>query len=610
MEAAVVGPPIAVALVVALALVDDTEAPAPLPEGPVKLAVKPAVEQAVEPAEGQAVEGSVVRRVETYPDCGGVPSPAPSPVRIACTEFTPFRRAHAPGPWSIGPNGPVYGAMHGPMPGVMPGVMPAVRHTPEFARGPCPTATLGAMPGAMPEAVPEVMEVLEELEVPESEVLEEQRASVMPATTPPLASPVSITVMPEVVAAAPAPVEAAAALAQMEAGAAGAKAAAPSPQSSYDAYSSSPYSSTSPLPPPAEVQSMRTQLLLEQAQLQARRAQQRLQRSGPAATPTGGLAATPGSHLIGAWFALEARTPALAEAVAAAAPAPVEVAVAAVPAPTEAEAEAKVETARLAAEAEAEAEVETARLAAEAAAGERDVAAALIQNAAAEAEVAATQAEVAAAQAEVAAVAAAEAAAEAAAGAEAVAVAAAASAAASVPAEAAPAPTLAAPAPALAQAAQAPVRAAAAAAVPVLATAAAAPVLAVAPVFAAAAAAVDFFGLSCERNGHRRTLDFSDERAKGCREAFERLSRSVSLSLAEEARPKLSRAREAEPARAASWSVSPRRSSAPGSHTRGVGTNSCLPLVSSSGPRVVAATTPTPPSTSHGLLWAQGAAAH
>lgn len=45
---------------------------------------------------------------------------------------------------------------------------------------------------------------------------------------------------------------------------------------------------------------MRSQLLLEQAQLQARRAQQRLQRSGTAATP-GGIAATPG-----AWLALGA----------------------------------------------------------------------------------------------------------------------------------------------------------------------------------------------------------------------------------------------------------------------------------------------------------------
>ena len=45
---------------------------------------------------------------------------------------------------------------------------------------------------------------------------------------------------------------------------------------------------------------MRSQLLLEQAQLQQRRAQQRLQRSGTAATP-GGIAATPG-----AWLALGA----------------------------------------------------------------------------------------------------------------------------------------------------------------------------------------------------------------------------------------------------------------------------------------------------------------
>lgn len=80
---------------------------------------------------------------------------------------------------------------------------------------------------------------------------------------------------------------------------------------------------------------------------------------------------------------------------------------------------------------------------------------------------------------------------------------------------------------------------AAAAAAPVLAVAAAAvvPVLAaaVAPVLVAAATAV--VHVSCERESHRRTLDFSDE-----------------------GRPKLSRGREGEPVRAASWSVSPRRS--------------------------------------------------
>ena len=108
------------------------------------------VAQAAEPAAAKQgpvvgpVAGPVAGPVETYPDCGLVPSPAPrlgpspapprcaSPVRVACTEFTPFRRAHAPGPWSIGPNGPVYnGAVHGAKHlawvGVMPGAMP--RHT-------------------------------------------------------------------------------------------------------------------------------------------------------------------------------------------------------------------------------------------------------------------------------------------------------------------------------------------------------------------------------------------------------------------------------------------------------------------------------------------------
>ena len=83
-------------------------------------------------------------------------------------------------------------------------------------------------------------------------------------------------------------------------------AASSCPPSPYEPYSSSPYSNASPAPLPAEVQSMRSQLLLEQAQLQERRAQQRLQRSSTAATP-GGIAATPG-----AWLALGAcmQTPA------------------------------------------------------------------------------------------------------------------------------------------------------------------------------------------------------------------------------------------------------------------------------------------------------------